>query len=86
LNIVDAAGVRIPTATDVITSTATGPGKILAIENGDVADHEDRSGLAHRAFNGRMVLYIQSQGQSGEISLSVAARGLKTDTIRLTAD
>jgi hypothetical protein len=86
LDIVDAAETRIPSATDMITTTLTGPAHLLAIENGDVTDHEDRSAPTHHCFNGRMLLYLQSQPHPGEITLTVSAPGLKSDTIKLSAE
>ena len=86
VDIVDAAGVRIPNAANVVTCTLNGPARILAVENGDVTNHEDRSAATHHAFNGRMLCYIQSKSRGGEITMTVAAAGLKSDTIKLDAE
>ncbi len=86
LNIVDAAVVRVPVSTDAVTCAITGPAKILAIENGDITNHEERGAATHHAFNGRMLIYLQSEPHPGEITLTVTAPGLKSDIVKLTAD
>jgi beta-galactosidase len=86
LNIVDAAAVRVPASTDAVTCAIIGPAKILAIENADITNHEERGVPTHHAYNGRMLIYLQSEKHPGEITLTVTAPNLKSDTIKLTAD
>ena len=86
VDIVDASAARIPGSADPITWTLTGPAKVLAIENGDITNHEARTAATHHAYNGRMLMYVQSLQNAGEITLTVTAPGLKPDMIKLTAN
>ena len=65
----DAAGVRVPDATDKVTFSLEGPGRILGVGNGDACEYvpfTDVSG--HRLFGGRATAVVRREC-CGEIKM-----------------
>jgi beta-galactosidase len=62
LTITDAAGVRSRAARTDIAISVDGPGRLLAIESGDVSSTENPQGGHRKAFGGRLVAYVETQG------------------------
>ena len=72
--IVDSAGTVVPTAEDLVRFTVTG-GTILAIDNGNMQDHDPYRTDRRHAFNGRGLTYVRP-ARAGRLTVSVAADGL----------
>jgi beta-galactosidase/beta-glucuronidase len=70
LAITDAAGIRNRDAAADIAFTLAGPGRLLAIESGDVNSTENPYAGHRRAFHGRLVVYIETHG-----SVTLTAQG-----------
>jgi beta-galactosidase len=93
----DAAGRMVPTASDEISFTVTGPGKIIGVGNGDPSSHEpdqffEKAALAtsegtwkRSLFSGLAQIIIQSTGEPGEITLSASSSGLTSGLLKLQA-
>jgi beta-galactosidase len=80
---VDDAGIRNTTADPEIHVTVTGPVRLLGIENGDPTSHENYQAPAHKAFHGRMLVYLQSTGV-GKAHVSVSVDNFKPAAVDLT--
>ncbi|MBO2007469.1 sugar-binding domain-containing protein [Hymenobacter negativus] len=85
VTIVDEAGRPVLTATDEITVALTGPARLLGIENGDLANHDNPTTPQHRAHNGRLLVYVQATGP-GTISVTLTAPGLPAAVTELRAE
>ena len=72
--IVDSAGTVVPTADDPVGFTVTG-GSILALDNGNLADHDPYLSDRRRAFNGRGLAILRPT-QRGRLRLTASANGL----------
>jgi beta-galactosidase len=93
----DSIGRMVPTASDEIFFTITGPGKIIGVGNGDPASHEpdqylEQAGLItpegrwkRKLFSGLAQVIIQSSGQAGEITLGASASGLTPGLLTIQA-
>ena len=74
---VDAAGVRNPLADNRLSFTVSGPGRIIAVGNGNPRAMESFADTsAHSLFFGKAVVVVRREG-SGVITLTVAADGLR---------
>ncbi len=73
--VADDTGVRNPHASDLITFSITGPGKIIAVDNADLDSHEAFRGNQRHAFRGTCIAVIKATG-SGEITVKADAAGL----------
>jgi beta-galactosidase len=83
--IVDANGVEIPRASDLISFKISGPGVIAAVDNGDNSSHELFQTDTRHAFQGECVAFVKATGRTGKIILSATASGLAADSITLRA-
>jgi beta-galactosidase len=72
--IVDSAGVVVPGADNLVRFSITG-GTIVALDNGDMRDHDPYRSESRRAFNGRGLAILRA-AQPGVLRLTAAADGL----------
>ncbi len=79
VNVVDDKGVMNPTAVDLVTFKIDGPGKIIAVDNGDRASHEAYQALQRHMFAGRAIAIVRATG-SGKITLTASVAGLTDAT------
>lgn len=82
VSILDADGNEVPTAEPVITSSVSGPGVIVATDNGDptclIPFHEPE----RPAFNGLYLAIVKARkGSEGKLRLRVEADGLGKEEI-----
>lgn len=70
VSIVDKAGNPVPTATHSIQLSLTGPGQIMATDNGDSTDFTSFSSHERNAFSGKMLVIVKSKrNEKGRITL-----------------
>ncbi|HEY4330755.1 MAG TPA: glycoside hydrolase family 2 TIM barrel-domain containing protein [Phycisphaerae bacterium] len=62
LSLLDSSSNLATSAGDQVTISLEGPGKLLAIESGDPDSHENYQAPTHKAFHGRLLLYIETHG------------------------
>jgi beta-galactosidase len=73
-------------AADRIQFAVTGPGEIVATDNGDPASMVVFSSPSRAAFNGKCLVIIRAQkGQAGKIELTAKAEGLRSTKLVVTA-
>ena len=79
LTIVDAQGRTVPTASNLVTFSVSGPGKLIGVGNGDPSCHESDKGTQRSAFNGLCMGIVQSKrGEPGKVMVTVSAQGLES--------
>lgn len=83
--IVDAAGVTMPTANNLIQFNVSGEGFLAGVDSGDPVTHESFKGSSHTALNGLALAILQSSGKKGTITLSATANGLQPATLIIQA-
>ena len=83
--VVDARGVVVPDAANLITFTVRGPGLIAAVDNGDNTSHEPFQADERSAYQGRCVAFIRAQAGSDSIVVTASSPGLASGTVSLTA-
>jgi beta-galactosidase len=77
--IVDSAGTVVPTAGDLVRFTVTG-GTILALDNGDLRDHDPYRSDRRHAFNGRGLALLRA-ALPGLLRLTAGADGLRSASV-----
>jgi beta-galactosidase len=83
VSVVDAAGRTVPSASNVIRFSASGPARIVGVGNGDPTSHEpDRASVRH-AFHGLCLGIAQASNRPGTVLVSVSSPGLRSASIRL---
>jgi beta-galactosidase len=83
--VVDANGIRVPDAAPLIRFATTGPGKIAAVDNGDITNHEPYQATQHHAYQGTCVAYVRATEGQGTITLKASAEGLAEGLIAIEA-
>ena len=79
--VVDAAGVVVPNASDLITFKAAGAASIVAVDSGDNASHEPFQASQRRAYQGRCFALLKADGPQGRVNVTAVAPGLAPGTI-----
>jgi beta-galactosidase len=81
----DAQGRIVPTADNAIEFSLAGAGRIIGVDNGQPDSHEPYKASRRRAFNGLALVLVQSNGRSGEITLSASSPSLASGQIIIDA-
>ncbi|OQP58321.1 beta-galactosidase [Niastella vici] len=77
VKVLDANGTLVPEAADVITFDITGPGEIVATDNGDAASLVSFASKERKAFSGLALAIVRTKvGQRGTIIIKATANGL----------
>ena len=79
--IVDSAGVVVPTAENVVRITARG-GRVLVVENANLLDLERYRADQRRAFNGRGLALLEA-AEPGVLRVSAGSPGLRSASLKL---
>ncbi len=79
--VVDESGARVRDAATPITCTVTGSGRLLGLENGDQFSHESCTSNVKKAHKGRLLAFVQSRPEAGEIRVAVSAEGLRDSVV-----
>jgi beta-galactosidase len=82
--VVDAKGVTVPRADPLVHFKVTGPGVIVATDNGSNTDHTPFQSHDRKANAGTVVALVRGAG-AGSIRVEAAADGLTTGTATLRA-
>jgi beta-galactosidase len=85
VEILDAQGVRVPSAEPLVEFSISGPGLIAAVDNGDNASHESFQAPRRTALDGRCTVYVKATAAKGRIVLSAAASGVAGASLELEA-
>ena len=77
VSITDEDGVPVYDAAHEVTWTVEGPARLLGLESGDHASHEDYQAPTRRAYHGRLLGYVQAGEEAGTVTVRVTALGLE---------
>jgi len=80
--LVDANNTVIPNSTTVIHFATTGPGKIIAVDNGNLLDHNPFQTTNRKLYEGRALAILRA-ASSGIITLTATTDGLAPATMTL---
>ncbi len=77
VEVVDADGVVLPMADDLVRFTVEGPARLLAVGNGNPTDHSSYQVRERRVFHGLLLAMVQSTDETGRVRVTVQADGLE---------
>jgi len=83
VTVVDANGVLVPSANNLISFKVTGPGVVAAVDNGDNASHELFQRNERHAFQGTCIAMINANANAGRITLIASSPGLRDSSITI---
>jgi beta-galactosidase len=79
--IVDASGIPVPEADNLIKFNVSGQGTVVGTDNGNETSLESLKGSVHKAFNGLCLAVIQSKGEAGHLKVTASSEGLTSTSI-----
>lgn len=85
VEVIDEKGVVVKLGDNDITCTIEGPAHLLGLEGSDNSDMSDYTDNHHRAFHGRLLTYIQTTGEKGQIRVKFTSPLLQGTEIVLNA-
>ena len=86
ITVADAENRLVPRSMNPITFAVTGPGEIVATDNGDPTDTVVFSSRDRRAFNGLALAIVRTRaGQAGSIVVTATSQGLTQASTTITA-
>jgi beta-galactosidase len=85
VTVVDANGVMVPSANDLMKFRVTGAGVIAAVESGDNSSHEPFQASERRTYQGRCFAILKANAPSGRITLTASAAGLTGGSVTINA-
>jgi beta-galactosidase len=78
----DASGLTVPRSHNRLTFSVSGPGRIVATDNGDPTSFEPFTSSAREAFNGLALVIVRAnRGGTGTLHVTAAADGLRQGTV-----
>ena len=86
VKIADKNGLMVPRSNNRIKFEISGPGEIVAVDNGDATDHDSFQSTNRRPYNGLALVIVRSiKGKAGRISLKASSDGLKAVNISISS-
>jgi len=83
VEVVDATGIVVPTADNLVQFTIKGEGRLIGVDNGNPADHDLFKADKRRAFNGLCLAIVQSTRKPGKIHFVARSDGLKEASVEI---
>jgi beta-galactosidase len=85
VQVTDEEGILVPDAEHEIQFSVEGAGTIIGVDNGDLTSMESYKADKRKAFDGRVLVIIQSAQQSGPITLKARSEGFPETKITIAA-
>lgn len=84
VKVADRQGRTVPRASDRVNFSLSGPGEIVATDNGDATSFESFQSPSRKAFNGMALAIVRTRpGQAGKVVLTASAPGLGSSRVTL---
>jgi beta-galactosidase len=81
--LVDANGTVIPDSETRIHFAASGAGKIIAVDNGNLLDHDPFQATDRKLYDGHAIAILRATAPKGSITITAATEGLPPAAITL---
>lgn len=79
VKICDSGNLVVPRSDNLVRFTITGPGKIVAVDNGDATSHDPFNADWRKAYNGLCLVIIKAdKGANGSFEVNAVSKGLKS--------
>lgn len=86
VTIADKDGLQVPRSSNRVTFSLTGPGEIIATDNGDATNLESFQSPQRKAFNGLALAIVRTKpGQAGKLVLTAKSEGLGSAQVNLSS-
>jgi beta-galactosidase len=82
--LMDDAGNRIPDSETVVHFAVTGPAAVIAVDNGNMTDHDPFQATQRKLYDGNVVALVRASGSSGKVTVTASADGVAAGSVALT--
>jgi beta-galactosidase len=82
--LVDDAGTRIPDSSTLVHFSASGPASIIAVDNGNMLDHDPFQATQRKLYDGHAVVILRATSPAGRVTVTASADGVAPATITLS--
>ena len=77
VTVADSSGLLVPRSKNALTFTVTGPGELVATDNGDATDHTVFASSERKAYNALALAIVRLKlGATGPVTIRITAEGL----------
>ncbi len=84
VTVADKEGLQVPRSKNLISYEISGPGEIVAVDNGDATSLDSFQAKERKAYNGLALVIVRAKaGESGPITLTAKSEGLTGDSITI---
>jgi len=83
VDVVDANGVIVPNADNLVKFQVEGSGVIVGVDNGDPVSHESFKVPQRKAFHGKCLVVVQAGDKPGIVKLIASSDGLTANTVEI---
>jgi len=74
----------VPRSSNLVNFSIEGPGKIVAVDNGDATSHDPFQASYRKAYNGlALVIVAAEKGASGSFTVKAESKGLKGAAVKV---
>ena len=84
VRIEDKKQMLVPRSNNIVNFSIEGPGKIVAVDNGDATSHDPFQSDFRKAFNGMCLVIVKAdKGASGSFTVKASSKGLKETEVTI---
>jgi beta-galactosidase len=83
--VVDANGLLVPDANNLLQVAVSGAGKLIGLDNGNPTDLTPMKSNQRKLFNGLALAVVQTTNEAGNIKVTVSSAGLKEASFNITS-
>jgi beta-galactosidase len=74
----------VPRSNNLVNFTIEGPGKIVAVDNGDATSHDPFQASDMKAYNGLCLVIVKAEkGGTGSFTVKAESKGLKGAIVKI---
>jgi len=82
VRIEDKKQLLVPRSNNMVNFSIEGPGKIVAVDNGDATSHDPFQSNSRKAFNGMCLVIVKAdKGATGSFTVKASSKGLKATEV-----
>jgi len=87
IKIEDRIGLLVPRSSNLVNFSIEGPGKIIAVDNGDAKSHDPFQASYRKVYNGMCLVIVKAdKGAIGSFSVKAESKGLKSAAVTVNIE
>jgi beta-galactosidase len=77
----------VPRSSNLVSFSIEGPGKIVAVDNGDATSHDPFQASYRKAYNGLCLVIVRAEkGKTGSFTVKAESKGLKASSVMINVN